>query len=134
MQLREYTAEIVRNKDCVAPILRRGRDTTVNRTPAYLITLSYIVRFSERDHIRLLGDSIIKTPEHTLSILLKDDSREIRRLCIVLSTRLASMYLPTQPFRWRKQLLDAEAEGILLHHEKLLELEGFYVPPSLTTS
>ncbi|ESU35259.1 Tubulin folding cofactor D [Giardia duodenalis] len=130
VQLREYTAEIVRNKDCVAPILRRGRDTTVNRTPAYLITLSYIVRFSERDHIRLLGDSIIKTPEHTLSILLKDDSREIRRLCIVLSTRLASMYLPTQPFRWRKQLLDAEAEGILLHHEKLLELEGFYVPPS----
>ncbi|EFO62405.1 Tubulin specific chaperone D [Giardia lamblia P15] len=130
MKLKDYIAEVVQNKDCVAPILKRGRDTTINQTPAYLITLSYIVRFSERDHINLLGDSIIETPEQTLSILLKDDSREIRRLCIVLSTRLASMYLPTQLFRWREQILDTGAEGILLHHDKLLELDGFYVPPS----
>lgn len=130
LKLKEYSIEIAQQKNIVSPILKRGKSTAVNQTPAYLITLSYIVRFSERNHIKMLGDSVIEFPEQLLSTLLKDESREIRRLCVVLSTRLASMYLPAQLFRWREQLTGAGSEGILLHHDKLLELEGFYVPVS----
>lgn len=130
LKLKEYSSEIAQKKDLVVPVIRRGKFTAINQTPAYLITLSYIVRFSERDHIKTLGDSVIESPEQILSALLKDDSREIRRLCIVLSTRLASMYLPTQLFKWREQLLNTDAGELLLYHDKLLELEGFYVPTS----
>lgn len=83
-----------------------------------LATLCYAVRYGDREHTLTIAQSILRDPETVLRRLLESSSREVRRLSLVLSTRLATLYLRA-PFRWSLR------ESI----NSLEELRGFSVPP-----
>ncbi|TNJ30496.1 Tubulin specific chaperone D [Giardia muris] len=100
--------------------------TNRGKISACLMCISYCTRFSDREHLLHLS-TILEDPMEMLGVLLKDPNRDIRRLCIVLSTRLSTVYLPQRNFLWRQRVLQQRSR-LELKDEYLRELDGFSIP------
>lgn len=116
-----------------------GSKSDATSVSASIMLLSYIIRHSDRSAIScsevegtlpegMARCIILRSPSLVLTALLENDSREIRRLAVVLATRLAAACLPKTGFQWKENLFDAKFSG-QRHDDYLHELDSFDVPP-----